>query len=118
MLSGAAFPSGLMRETAFGAVAIEGDCRRLPGQPIFRGLGTDRSAEQALTSYKNFPRWMWRNAEFRDFIDRLRAWNLAQPAERRVGVDGMDVYDIFDVADAVIAYLNSVDPRAAASARR
>ncbi len=66
----------------------------------------------------NFPRWMWRNAEFRDFIDRLRTWNLSKPPEQRVGVYGMDVYDVFDAADAVVAYLARVDPGGAERARR
>ncbi len=109
----------LVREAGFGAVAIEGDwSATYRVNQYVRGLGTDRSAEQALSGYTGFPRWMWRNAEFRDFIDRLRTSNLAQPAERRVGVYGMDVYDVFDAADAATAYLASVDPRAAAEARR
>jgi erythromycin esterase-like protein len=109
----------LIREAGFGAVAIEGDwSATYRVNQYVRGLGTDRSAEQALSGYKNFPRWMWRNAEFRDFLDRLRTWNLGQPAKRRVGVYGMDVYDIFDAADTVSAYLSSVDARAAATARR
>ncbi|HEX8442460.1 MAG TPA: erythromycin esterase family protein [Allosphingosinicella sp.] len=109
----------LIREAGFGAVAIEGDwSATYRVNQYVRGLGSDRSAEQALSGYQGFPRWMWRNAEFRDFIDRLRTWNLGQPAERRAGVYGMDVYDVFDAADAVIGYLGSVDPRAAATARR
>ena len=104
----------LIREQAFGAVAIEGDwSSTYRVNRYVRGLGTDKTAEQALGSYKNFPRWMWRNAEFRDFIERLRTWNLTQPEKRRVGVYGMDVYDVFDAADTVVAYLRRVDPAAA-----
>ena len=109
----------LVRELGFGAVAIEGDWSATYRVNLYvRGLGTDRSAEQALGGYQNFPRWMWRNAEFRDFIDALRTWNMAQPPERRVGVYGMDVYDVFDAADAVVAYLREVSPAAAERARR
>jgi erythromycin esterase-like protein len=109
----------LIREAGFGAVAIEGDWSATHRvNQYVRGLGSDSSAEQALSGYTGFPRWMWRNAEARDFIDRLRIWNLAQPAERRVGVYGMDVYDMFDAANAVVAYLAGIDPRAAADARR
>jgi len=109
----------LIRELGFGGIAIEGDW-----SPTYRvdryvrGLGSERSAEEALRGFKTFPRWMWRNAEFRDLIDRLRTWNLAQPPERRVGVYGMDVYDLFDAADAVTAYLARVNPAAAERARR
>jgi erythromycin esterase-like protein len=109
----------LIRDLGFGAVAIEGDWSSTwRVNQYVRGLGRDRTAEQALSGYKNFPQWMWRNAEFRDFIDRLRTWNLAQPPERRVGVYGMDVYDLFDAQDAVVAYLRRVSPEAAERARR
>ncbi len=109
----------LIREAGFGAVAIEGDwSSTYRVNQYVRGLGTDRNAEQALSGYTSFPRWMWRNAEFRDFIERLRAWNLSQPEERRAGVYGMDVYDMFQAADAVIAHLREFDPTGADQARR
>jgi erythromycin esterase-like protein len=109
----------LVRELGFGAVAIEGDWSGTYRVNLYvRGRGGDRTAEQALSGYRNFPRWMWRNAEFRDFIDRLHNWNLTQPPERRVGVYGMDVYDLFDAQDAVIAYLRRVDPAATGRAQR
>lgn len=109
----------LIRQLGFGAVAIEGDwSATYRVNRYVRGLGPEKTAEQALAGYRNFPHWMWRNAEFRDFIDGLRTWNMGQPEERRVGVYGMDVYDLFDAADAVIAYLARVDPAAAERARR
>jgi erythromycin esterase-like protein len=108
----------LVRELGFGAVAIEGNwSSTYRVNRYVRGLGTDQSATEALSGYRNFPQWMWRNSDFRDFVDRLRAWNLQQPVERRVGVYGMDVYDMFDAADAVIAYLGRADPAAAERAR-
>ena len=108
----------LVREQGFRAVVIEGDW---PGtgrvNRYVRGLGDDESAEAALGDFKDFPRWMWRNAEFRDFVESLRAHNMALPLAQRVGVYGMDVYNLFGAADAVIAYLESVDRPAAARAR-
>jgi erythromycin esterase-like protein len=56
---------------------------------------------------------MWGNTDFRDLVERVRAYNLALPAERRVGIYGMDVYDIFDAAKTVVAYLRRIDPAAA-----
>jgi erythromycin esterase-like protein len=108
----------LIRDQNVRAVAIEGDWT-----PTFRvnqyvrGLGSDRSAAEALGSYRNFPRWMWRNAEFRDFVERLRTLNLARPPEQRVGVYGMDVYDLFEAADFAVTHLRRVDPAAAARVR-
>ena len=109
----------LIRDLGFGAVAIEGDWSSTARVNRYvRGLGTDRSAEQALSGYRNFPQWMWRNAEFRDYIERLRTFNLGQPPERRIGVYGMDVYDLFDAQETVIAYLRRADPAAAGRVQR
>jgi erythromycin esterase-like protein len=108
----------LIREAGVGAVAIEGDAPQTERVNRYvRGVGDDRSAEQALSAHTRFPRWMWRNAEFADFVERLRAHNLAQPPERRVGVYGMDVYALYEAAEAVTAYLDRVDPSAAAEVR-
>jgi len=74
-----------------------------------RGLGTDRSAEEALSDFDEFPAWMWRNADFRDFVERLRQLNLQRPPAERIGVYALDVYDFFDAADAVVAHLRTVD---------
>lgn len=108
----------LMRERGFGAVIIEGswpDTERI--NRYVRGLGQDASPEAALADIKEFPRWMWRNAEFAEFITRLRAYNETVPRPQRVGVYGMDVYNLFGAADAVVAYLGQVDPQAATRAR-
>jgi erythromycin esterase-like protein len=104
----------LIREHGFNAVAIEGDwtpIRRL--NDYVRGLGSDRSAVEAMRGLTRFPEWMWRNVEFRDFMEGLKALNMARPAEQRVGLYGMDVYDLFESADAVVAYLRGADPAAA-----
>lgn len=108
----------LVRERGFNAILIEGDW-----SPAFRinryvrGIGGDRNADQALSGFTNFPQWMWPNTAFRDFVERLRAYNLTQPVERRVGVYGMDVYDLFEAQEAVLAYLARTDSAAASRAR-
>ena len=96
----------LIRERGFGAVVIEGDWPDTERVNRYvRGLGADRSAAEALGGYTRFPRWMWRNAEFGEFVESLRAHNRPLPPERRVGVYGIDIYNLFGAADAVIAYL-------------
>ncbi len=108
----------LVSEQDVRAIAIEGDWTPTQRLNLYvRGLGTDRSAEEALRGYTRFPRWMWRNTEFRDFVERLRASNLARPPADRVGLYGMDVYDLFDAADAVVAQLGRVSSQAAQRAR-
>ena len=101
------------------AVVIEADAPETERVNLYvRGLGGDRTAEQALSGYTRFPRWMWRNVEFRDFVEALRKQNLQRPPEDRTGVYGMDVYALFNAIEAVNARLQRVDPEAAARVRR
>ena len=69
---------------------------------------------KALSGFTRFPRWMWRNTEFREFVEQLRTDNLDRPAEERAGIYGMDVYDLFGAIDAVRAYLRAHAPQAKA----
>ena len=109
----------LVRDHGVGAIAIEGDWTPVWRLNLYvRGLGGDGSAEQAMAGFTRFPRWMWNNAEFRDFVERLRALNLQRPPTERVGLYGMDVYDLFEARDAVLAYLRSVDPSLHGRAKR
>lgn len=88
-----------------------------------RGLDSefqDQNAEQALSEYKRFPRWMWRNDIVHDFITWLKEYNAAQDGNlrRQVGVYGIDVYSLNGSIAAVINYLDKVDPNAAERARQ
>jgi erythromycin esterase-like protein len=69
-------------------------------------------------AFQRFPTWMWRNAEVMAFIDWLRHHNEPLPEERRAAFRGLDVYSLGASIEAVIAYLDRVDPAAAKAARR
>ena len=108
----------LAREAGIRGVAIEGDWSPTYRVNLYvRGLGTDRSARQALRGFTRFPFWMWPNAEFAQFVEQLRSHNAALPANERVGVYGMDVYDLYDAADFVVEHLRDIAPEAARLAR-
>ncbi|HEX8291984.1 MAG TPA: erythromycin esterase family protein, partial [Pyrinomonadaceae bacterium] len=109
----------LIEEKGFTAVVLEADWPLAfrVGEYV-RGEGEDASAEQALADFKRFPRWMWRNTDFRDFVEWLRAHNAARPPESRVGVYGMDLYSVAESARAVVEYLKWVDPEAAKRAKK
>ena len=68
--------------------------------------------------FARFPTWMWRNLEVLAFADWLRAHNEGLAAERQVSFHGLDVYSLAESMHAVLAYLDRVDPDAAAQARR
>jgi erythromycin esterase-like protein len=110
----------LIEELSFMAVAVEGDWPDADRVSRYlQGAGRDRDAEEALRGFRRFPTWMWRNAEVVDFVGWLRAHNeqLAAGA-RSVGFYGLDLYSLGASMEAVVAYLEEVDPAAAARARR
>ena len=72
-------------------------------------------SERAFT---RFPVWMWRNQEVHDFIEWLRDHNERIHApEARVGFYGLDLYSLTSSIEAVLQYLQRVDPDAARIAR-
>jgi erythromycin esterase-like protein len=83
-----------------------------------RGANDDAQAVESLGGFSRFPSWMWRNAEVLDFIAWLREYNDNLPRDaHKSGFYGLDLYSLFASMDAVIRYLENVDPRAAALAR-
>jgi erythromycin esterase-like protein len=109
----------LIREKGFNAVAVEADWPDAARVNRYvRGHDGDRSAADALGDFERFPRWMWRNAVVLDFVGWLRGHNdrSADP-RRRVGFYGLDLYSLYGSIDAVVAYLDRVDPDAAGRAR-
>jgi erythromycin esterase-like protein len=108
----------LITEQHVSAVAVEADwpdAYRVNRYVL--GLGSDADAEAALSDFKRFPSWMWRNADVLDFVGWLREHNDSLPPERKVGFYGLDLYSLHSSIDAVLAYLQKVDPAAAKRAR-
>lgn len=109
----------LIHEKGFNAVAVEADwpdAYRV--NRYVRGRGEDREAIDALSGFKRFPAWMWRNADVLDFVGWLRAHNnQAAQGTAQVGFYGLDLYSLHASMEAVLAYLGKVDPEAAERAR-
>jgi erythromycin esterase-like protein len=100
------------------AVCIEGDwpdARRV--DRFVRGTGDDADANAALSGFRRFPQWMWRNTVVIEFVRWLREWNMARPMERRCAFAGLDLYSLHASIEAVLRYLERVDPKAAERAR-
>ena len=69
-------------------------------------------------SFQRFPTWMWRNREVLAFADWLRSHNEGRDSARQASFHGLDVYSLGESIEAVVTYLERVDPEAAAEARR
>ena len=114
----------LIREQGFNAVAVEADWPDAHRVNRFvQGTGNDSEAVEALSDFKRFPQWMWRNTDVLDFIGWLRHWNdavndhkrkgMAEPGAFPTGFYGLDLYSMNASINAVLAYLREKDPDAA-----
>jgi erythromycin esterase-like protein len=109
----------LIEEQQFTAVAVEGDWPDAYRVNRFvRGESDDVDAEEALSDFRRFPAWMWRNTDVVDFVTWLRDWNDDLPAGGpKVGFYGLDLYSLYTSMEAVVRYLEEIDPEAAVRAR-
>jgi erythromycin esterase-like protein len=109
----------LIAEKGFAAVAAEADFPDAYRVNCYvRGIGDDTTAEQALGDFVRFPTWMWRNADVLNFVGWLRDFNDTHARQRpKAGFYGLDLYSLYTSLDAVIRYLDEVDPEAAKQAR-
>jgi erythromycin esterase-like protein len=109
----------LIKERGFTAVAVEADWPdAFRVNRYVRGLSDDRDANEALSGFKRFPTWMWRNTVVLDFVEWLRDYNSSlPPAATKAGFYGLDLYSLYTSIESVLSYLNQIDPEAAKRAR-
>jgi erythromycin esterase-like protein len=102
----------LITEKKFTGLALEADWADAARVDRYvRGNSTDRTAEEALGDFKDFPRWMWRNREFADLVEWIRNYNASLPATGiKVGVYGLDLYGVDESRPAVFTHLRNADP--------
>jgi erythromycin esterase-like protein len=109
----------LIDEAGFTTVAVEADWPDAYRVNRFvRAASEDASPDEALMDFRRFPVWMWRNADVAEFVGWLRGWNDAQQeAGPKVGFYGLDLYSLYTSMEAVVDYLEEVDPDAAQRAK-
>jgi protein-L-isoaspartate(D-aspartate) O-methyltransferase len=106
----------LVDRHGFNIVAAEADW---PDAAVYdayvRGLPRPKVPKTAFT---RFPTWMWRNGQVAEFLNRLKDINatIADP-DAKAGFYGLDIYSLGASIEAVLGYLDKVDPEAAAVAR-
>jgi erythromycin esterase-like protein len=109
----------LIEERGFTAVAVEADwpdAYRV--NRYVRGVSGDGSPNEALSDFRRFPTWMWRNVDVLNLVGWLREYNDSLAAGRpKVGFYGLDLYSLYSSMEAVVRYLDEVDPEAARRAR-
>ena len=102
----------LIAERGFRAVAVEADWPAAARVNAYvQGGGADEDAVAALGDFTSFPRWMWRNEVIVELVEWMRSHGGG------AGFYGLDLYSLRQSIDAVVDYLERVDPEAAERAR-
>jgi protein-L-isoaspartate(D-aspartate) O-methyltransferase len=110
----------LCRSRGFGLVAVEADW---PDAATVNRWVHDRAPvlddTGRMRPFQRFPTWMWRNHETLAFTEWLRSHNAKTRGERApVSFYGLDLYSLFASIQAVLQFLDRVDPAAARIARQ
>lgn len=107
----------LVKEKGFNIVAVEADWP--DAAHIDRFIRNTDIQLPTKEPFTKFPSWMWRNEETQDLISKLRLYNdsLENNADK-VGFFGLDLYSLYSSIDAVINYLNNIDPDLAELAKQ
>ena len=110
----------LIVEHGYTVVAVEADWPDADRVNRFvHGRGDDEDADEALSDFRRFPTWMWRNTAVAEFVLWLREHNDGLPdGAPKVGFYGLDLYSLHRSMHEVIAYLEDIDPDAAERARQ
>ncbi|MEX2574626.1 MAG: protein-L-isoaspartate(D-aspartate) O-methyltransferase [Balneolaceae bacterium] len=102
----------LVRKKGFNIVSAEADWPDASHIDRFiRNTDTGTPEEQPFT---RFPRWMWRNKQFLEFVNRLKSVNGSRKdAGDKVRFYGLDFYSIYSSINAIVNYLESRDAKLA-----
>ena len=110
----------LILEKGFNFIAVEGDwpdCYKI--NRYIKGLDfQDKKPSEVLKTFDRWPTWMWANWEVVALISWLKAHNDPLPASKKVGFYGLDIYSLWESMNAIVAYLEKVDPVAAELAKK
>jgi len=111
----AAITKRLIEQHGFTIVAVEGDW---PDAAVYNQYIHGKEAgRSAAMPFQRFPTWMWRNTVMPGILADLRAINAERNEDEQAGFYGLDIYNMSGSIDAVLAYLDEHDPKAAATAR-
>jgi erythromycin esterase-like protein len=110
----AAITRRLVEKHDFNIVAVEADWPDASAvNRQVRGLPARKNSE---APFQRFPTWMWKNRDVEAFLGWLRDHN--KTAVEQCGFYGLDIYNMRGSIAAVLAYLDKIDPEAAAVARQ
>lgn len=109
----------LIEERGFNVVAAEADWPDAwMVNRYLKDQGSAHNAHESLSGFQRFPTWLWRNADVLAFVEWLKRHNQSiTQYNRKVSFIGLDLYSLYRSAEAVIDYLQPINPDAAERAR-
>ncbi len=111
----AAITEQLVARHGFSIVGLEADW---PDARIYDAYVRGYEQKTPLEKpFARFPEWMWRNRHVYEMMERMKAVNAGLPEQRKAMICGLDIYSLSASIDAVLGYLDEIDPDAAAIAR-
>ncbi len=107
----------LIEKKGFTCVAVEADWPdAMHIDHYIHGTEPDPLLESK--PFSRFPTWMWANHSVLEFTHWLKKHNdVIREEDRKVGFYGLDLYSMFASMEAVLSYLEQVDPETAQIAR-
>jgi protein-L-isoaspartate(D-aspartate) O-methyltransferase len=112
----AAISRHLIEHHGFSIVAVEADWP--DAAAVDRYVRHRPAGPDGEPPFQRFPTWMWRNTDVAAFTHWMREYNeTCREPERMASFHGLDIYNMRGSIAAVLAYLDEVDPEAAAVAR-
>jgi erythromycin esterase len=129
----------LIEEKEFSFIAVEGDwpdCykvnRYIKGLPDYDN-NSNKSAYDVLYTFNRWPTWMWANKEIVELVEWLKTFNDEKKQKQQqkkqiqeqkdssnsnliltkklVGFYGLDLYSLWESIEAIIKYLEKIDPK-------
>lgn len=107
----------LIQKKGFNIVAVEADW---PDANYINHFIHNTSPDPLLKNvpFSRFPDWMWANKSVLEFCHWLKDYNASATAiDHSVGFYGLDLYSLNSSVEAVLGYLETVDPETAELAR-
>jgi erythromycin esterase len=102
----------LIQEKGFNFIAVEGDwpdCYKINSY-IKQDFNEEKKAADLLQTFDRWPTWMWANWEIAALVEWLQLHNQSLPQRQKAGFYGLDVYSLWESLDAIMKYLEKVDP--------
>ncbi|MCJ7465772.1 MAG: erythromycin esterase family protein [Maribacter sp.] len=116
----AAISKRLIQEHGFDFIAVEGDWPDFyrVNRYVKHYGSSDSSSVEVLKQFNRWPTWMWANWEMETLTNWLHSHNEHLPANKRVGIYGLDVYSLWESMEAIIDYLKTHDANLLPAAKR